>query len=164
MAMVTANAGGLIRTLAKLENDRATKNIKEPEFEMHYPVSLQVLIVIAAVIFAVLAGIGILAVDEEEGKIVCGAFFGLMCLVSLISTVFYRHWRLKFDKYGFVYTPGFGSPREFRYGEILSVKETGGSLLLKTEDVSIRIASFTIGLNVFLWKLKIERFEVGGKS
>lgn len=63
MAMVTANAGGLIRTLAQLENDRATKNIKEPEFEMHYPVSLQVLIVIAAVIFAAFAVLGILAID-----------------------------------------------------------------------------------------------------
>ncbi len=164
MAMVTANSGAMIRALAKLENDRATKDVKEPEFEMHYPVSLQVLIIIGAAIFAAFAVLGVLAIDEQEGKIFFGVFFGLMCLASLISLVFYRHWRLKFDKYGFVYTPGFGSSREFRYGEILSVKETGGSLLLKTEDVSIRIASFTIGLNVFLWKLKIERFEVGGKS
>lgn len=164
MAMVTVNSGGLIRVLAKIENDRATKDVKEPEFKMHYPVSLQMLIGIGAVIFAVFAILGVLFIDEQEGKIVCGAFFGLMCLVSLICVVFYRHWRLEFDKYGFVYTPGFGSSREFRYGEILSVKETGGSLLLKTEDVSIRIPPFAIGLNVFLWKLKIERFEIGGKS
>lgn len=164
MAMVTVNSGGLIRVLARLENNRATKDVKEPEFEMHYPVSLQVLIGIGAVIFAVFAVLGILVFDEQEGKIFCGVFFSLLCLVSLICIVFYRHWRLKFDKYGFVYTPGFGSSREFCYGEILSVKEAGGSLLLTTEDVSIRIPPLAIGLNIFLWKLKIERFEVAGKS
>lgn len=164
MAMVTVNSGGLIRVLAKMENDRATKDVKEPEFEMHYPVSLQVLIGISAVIFVVFAVLGILAIDEKEGKIFFGAFFGFLCLVSLICMAFYRHWRLKFDKYDLAYTPGFGSSREFRYSEILSVKETGGSLLLQTEDASIRIPPFAIGLNIFLRKLKIERFEVAEKS
>lgn len=165
MAMVTANAGGIIRTLARIENNRATKDIQKPEFEMHYPVSLQVLIIISALIFAALSVLGILAIDEDEGKIVCGGFFGLLCLISLISIVYYRHWKLKFDDYGLTFTPGFGSEKEFRYPEILNVSETFGSLLLKTEDnTSIHIASYTIGLNIFLWRLKQENFEIESRK
>lgn len=158
--MVTASSGGLIKALAKIENEHATENVNKPDFEMHYPVSLQILIAVSILIFAAFAVLGIFFVDVMEGKIVCGSFFGFLGLVALICVIIYRHWKLKFDDYGLVYTPGFGSARELTYNEILSVKESAGSLLLKTEDANIRIPYYAIGLNIFLWRLEKEHFEI----
>lgn len=164
MAEITVNSSGLIKALARIENNRATKNVTEPEFEMHCPVSLQFLIGIGCLIFAVFAALGVIFIDEDEGKLVCGCFFGLLSIVSLVCIFYYRHWKLKFDNYGLEYTPGFGCTRELRYPEILSVHETAGSLTLKTEDAPIHIPYYTIGLNIFLWRLEKEHFEIESRK
>lgn len=157
---MTVNSGKLIRLLADIENRRVLKDVHELNFTLYFPVFVRFLMGLCSIVFLAFSILSIIFINEDTGKIVGGCFFGSFFLLSLASMVYYNNWKLKFDSYGLVYTSGLGKTQELRYTEVHSVYETAGNLLLKTEDLSIHIPNYVIGLPVFLSRLEHEHFEI----
>lgn len=154
-----ANSGKLIRFFAAIENKRATKDVHELEFSLHYPVSLQVMLGLGAAMFLVLGILSAAVIDDDTGKFVCGGLFGLLFAVTLVTNSYFHRWRLKFDRYGMVYTTGFGRKTELRYPNIQNVRVRHGAIVLVTEDSTISIPDYVIGFQIFCAKLEEEHFE-----
>lgn len=158
--MAYVNSGKLIRFFAAIENKRATKDVHELKFSLHYPVSLRVMLGLGAAMFLVFGILSAAVIDDYTGKLVCGGLFGLLFVVTLVTNLYFHRWRLKFDRYGMVYTTGFGRKTELRYSNIQNVRVRHGAIVLVTEDGTISVPDYVIGFQIFCAKLEEEHFEV----